>query len=238
MAGAFGTLGFLTEVTFKAAALAGDGGDARHRRAFRSARHRGALRRARLAFRGDGRGASSRRHRRGEGPHAHAARRLRKRGELSGRRRSPKRCADFGKARSSGCARRARSCGARCATSTFLASPGDTAIWRVSVAPTQGAGARPRRSAPKLSARWFYDWGGGLVWLSCGAEGDAGAALVHEAARSAGGHALLVRAPDAVRAAVDVFQPQPEAMMKLTRALKASFDPSGVLEPGRMHAGA
>jgi glycolate oxidase FAD binding subunit len=120
---------------------------------------------------------------------------------------------------------------------TFLASPGDTAIWRISVAPTK-APALTETLGPKLSARWFHDWGGGLVWLSCGAQGDAGAALVHEAARSAGGHALLVRAPDAVRAAVDVFQPQPEAITKLTRAIKASFDPSGVLEPGRIHAGA
>ena len=120
---------------------------------------------------------------------------------------------------------------------SFFASPGDAAIWRISVAPTK-APALTETLGPKLSARWFHDWGGGLVWLSCGAQGDAGAALVHEAARSAGGHALLVRAPDAVRAAVDVFQPQPEAIMKLTRALKASFDPSGVLEPGRIHAGA
>jgi glycolate oxidase FAD binding subunit len=118
----------------------------------------------------------------------------------------------------------------------FLASPGDTAIWRISVAPTK-APAMTEALGTQLSARWSYDWGGGLIWLSCRAAGDAGAALVHAAAKSAGGHALLVRAPDAVRAAVDVFQPQPEAMMKLTRALKASFDPSGVLEPGRMHAG-
>jgi glycolate oxidase FAD binding subunit len=119
---------------------------------------------------------------------------------------------------------------------SFLATPGDTAIWRISVAPTK-APALTEALGPKLSARWFYDWGGGLVWLSCPAVEDAGAALVHEAAKSAEGHALLVRAPDAVRAAVDVFQPQPEALMKLTRAVKESFDPWGVLEPGRMHAG-
>jgi glycolate oxidase FAD binding subunit len=120
---------------------------------------------------------------------------------------------------------------------TYLASARDTAIWRISVAPTK-APALTEALGRKLTVRWFHDWGGGLVWLSCPAEEDAGAALVHEAARGAAGHALLVRAPDAVRAAVDVFQPQPEAIMKLTRALKASFDPLGVLEPGRLHAGA
>jgi glycolate oxidase FAD binding subunit len=123
----------------------------------------------------------------------------------------------------------------------FLASPRETAIWRISVAPTQGPAlteALGQKLGQALGARWFYDWGGGLIWLSCAVERDAGAALIHEATRTAGGHALLVRAPEAVRAAVDVFQPQPEAMMKLTRAIKASFDPAGVLEPGRMHAGA
>ena len=62
--------------------------------------------------------------------------------------------------------------------------------------------------------------------------------MVHEATRTAGGHATLVRAPEAVRAAVDVFQPQAEAMMKPTRSIEASFDPAGIFEPGRMHAGA
>ncbi|MBV9517851.1 MAG: glycolate oxidase subunit GlcE [Hyphomicrobiales bacterium] len=119
---------------------------------------------------------------------------------------------------------------------SFLASPRGTAIWRISVAPTKSPIMTESLGA-KLSARWSYDWGGGLIWFSCAAEGDAGAPFVHEAARSAGGHALLVRAPEAVRAAVDVFQPQPEAVMKLTRAVKESFDPAGVLEPGRLYAG-
>jgi glycolate oxidase FAD binding subunit len=76
-----------------------------------------------------------------------------------------------------------------------------------------------------------------LIWLACAEEGDAGAALVHEAARAAGGHATLVRAPESVRAVVEVFQPQPEALMRLTRGVKAGFDPMGILEPGRMYAG-
>ncbi|MBV9567838.1 MAG: glycolate oxidase subunit GlcE [Hyphomicrobiales bacterium] len=119
---------------------------------------------------------------------------------------------------------------------SFLAPARDTAIWRISVAPTRSPTVTESLGS-RLSARWFQDWGGGLVWLSCAAEGDAGAGLVHEAASSAGGHALLVRAPEAVRAAVDVFQPQPEPVMKLTRAVKESFDPAGVLEPGRLYAG-
>jgi glycolate oxidase FAD binding subunit len=40
-----------------------------------------------------------------------------------------------------------------------------------------------------------------------------------------------------VRAAVPVFQPLAEPLMRLTAGIKASFDPAGVLNPGRMYAG-
>jgi glycolate oxidase FAD binding subunit len=52
-----------------------------------------------------------------------------------------------------------------------------------------------------------------------------------------GGHATLVRAAQAVRAAVDVFSPQDRALAALTRRVKEAFDPEGVLGPGRMWAG-
>jgi glycolate oxidase FAD binding subunit len=54
------------------------------------------------------------------------------------------------------------------------------------------------------------------------------------AALSGGGHATLVRAPDAVRAAVPVFQPQPAPLAALSRRVKEAFDPRGILNPGRM----
>ncbi|GJD48697.1 hypothetical protein OPKNFCMD_1420 [Methylobacterium crusticola] len=112
----------------------------------------------------------------------------------------------------------------------------DDAVWRLSTAPGRGpavvaaiASARP--------ARWFYDWGGGLIWLATGAEGDAGAGAVRAALRPAGGHATLVRAPDSVRAAVPVFEPLPEPLMRITAGIKAAHDPAGLFNPGRMYAG-
>ncbi|MCC2650924.1 MAG: 2-hydroxy-acid oxidase, partial [Microvirga sp.] len=84
---------------------------------------------------------------------------------------------------------------------------------------------------------WFYDWGGGLVWISTPVDGDAGASVLREATRTYGGHATLVRAPTEVRSTLDVFEPQSDALMTLTRGIKASFDPSGILNPGRMYAG-
>jgi len=52
-----------------------------------------------------------------------------------------------------------------------------------------------------------------------------------------GGHATLVRAPAAMRAAVDVFEPQSPAVAAVSKRVKESFDPKGVLNPGRMWAG-
>jgi glycolate oxidase FAD binding subunit len=83
----------------------------------------------------------------------------------------------------------------------------------------------------------LYDWAGGLVWLAPAPSDDAGAAAVRAAVRACGGHATLVRAPAAVRAAIDVFEPQEAALAALTRRVKEGFDPRRVLNPGRMWAG-
>ncbi len=53
-----------------------------------------------------------------------------------------------------------------------------------------------------------------------------------------GGHATLVRASPAWRAAVPVFEPQPAPLAALSARLKAEFDPKGILNPGRMASGA
>ena len=73
-----------------------------------------------------------------------------------------------------------------------------------------------RRAAPRSAAclpseaqaEIFYDWAGGLVWAALRPSDDARASLVRPAVAAAGGHATLIRAPAAVRAAVDVFEPQ------------------------------
>jgi glycolate oxidase FAD binding subunit len=119
---------------------------------------------------------------------------------------------------------------------TLLAEPRDKAVWRISTAPTNGP-ALAAEVARAMDARWFYDWSGGLIWLAANASGDAGASAIRAAAAAQGGHATLIRAPAEVRAAVDVFEPLPEPLMRITRDIKAAFDPAGVLNPGRMHAG-
>jgi glycolate oxidase FAD binding subunit len=108
-------------------------------------------------------------------------------------------------------------------------------LWRVSVPPAQGADVLARMLASVRDARAFLDWGGGLIWLQTPNDADAGA--LRAALAPSGGHATLVRAPVEVRRSIEVFQPQPEALAALSKRVKQQFDPKGVLNPGRMYAG-
>lgn len=108
------------------------------------------------------------------------------------------------------------------------------AVWRVSVRPTDGPVLAQRLAAEIALDGHYYDWGGGLVWLLTPDQGDAGAAEIHAEATRLGGSATLVRAGDATRAAVPVFAERPEPVRALERGLKAAFDPAGILNPGRM----
>ncbi len=108
-------------------------------------------------------------------------------------------------------------------------------VWRLSVAPSEGAGvvARIRRS---IACEALYDWAGGSVWLRLAPGAAALAEPVRAAVAEAGGHAFLFRAPAEVRAAVPVFEPQPRSLAALNQRIKDGFDPRGILNRGRMVA--
>ena len=94
-------------------------------------------------------------------------------------------------------------------------------LWRLSVPPY----------TPELPLRgeWLLDWGGAQRWLAS----DQPAEEIRSAVTRAGGHATWWRgAPTQA----DVFQPLPAALLALHRRIKHSFDPSGILNPGRMYA--
>ena len=117
--------------------------------------------------------------------------------------------------------------------------PPDGLVWRIGPVPSEAAAVLDRVRARLGSAEGLYDWGGGLLWvaLDAGEAGpDCGAAVVR-AALGGGGHATLLRAPEAARAAVQPFQPMAGALAALTRRVKAGFDPNGTLNPGRMQEG-
>jgi glycolate oxidase FAD binding subunit len=111
------------------------------------------------------------------------------------------------------------------------------ALWRVCTAPAAAPALVRQVQTALPGAEAFYDWGGGLVWLAVGNDADCGAATVRAALRTGGGHATLIRAPEAVRAAVPVFEPLAAPLLALSRRVKAGFDPKGILNPGRMMEG-
>ncbi len=108
-------------------------------------------------------------------------------------------------------------------------------LWRLSVRPGD-APAVVRRLRDELGAETGLDWGGGLVWACLPDPADASADAVRGTLPPAGGHATLVRAPEAVRASVPVFQPQSPRVTAFGEALRDKFDPVRILNPGRMAA--
>jgi glycolate oxidase FAD binding subunit len=107
-------------------------------------------------------------------------------------------------------------------------------LWRLSVPPARG---HELAAAITPAAQMFYDWAGGLIWVAMPLSDEPDAAAVRGAVAAIGGHATLIRAPASVRASLDVFAPEAPAIAALNKRVKDSFDPKGVLNPGRMWAG-
>jgi glycolate oxidase FAD binding subunit len=101
------------------------------------------------------------------------------------------------------------------------------ALWRVSVKPTHGPELLARLG---MDHRALLDWGGGLVWLLVDDAGDAGAGVIRGLVAQMGGHATLMRGP----ADVPAFMPEAAGVAALTQALRAKFDPKGILNAGLM----
>ena len=121
-------------------------------------------------------------------------------------------------------------------TSLSVLPAGPSMLWRISTAPRKGPEV-VRAIGRYMPAQALYDWAGGLVWLEVSPSADAGAADIRRVVASHGGHATLIRADADVRASVDVFQPPNPVAERLTRGIKDAFDPARILNPGRMYAG-
>ena len=134
-------------------------------------------------------------------------------------------------------------------TATFWRKIGDVAplpppdgrvVWRLCPTPSAAPALTAAIREKLRSADGFYDGGGGLVWLSLDAAeagADAGAAIVRAALKPLGGHATLVVASAAMRESVAVFEPEEAPLAALSRRIKQGYDPHGVLNPGRMREG-
>jgi glycolate oxidase FAD binding subunit len=109
----------------------------------------------------------------------------------------------------------------------------DTAVWRVSVTP--GVAHRVIEQISRhIDVAHFYDWQGGLIWLSAEEGNSAQAAIIRQTVTKHGGHATLIRASGACRLQTPVFHPQSEGLVALSQRLKDQFDPHHILNPLKM----
>ena len=106
----------------------------------------------------------------------------------------------------------------------------DSDLWRLCVPPSAALEAINEARA----ALWCVDWGGGLIWLQLPASVET-AQTLRRVTNRLSGHATLFRAPAPVRRMVSVFEPQSPVHARLTRDLKHAFDPGSLLNPGRMY---
>ena len=109
-------------------------------------------------------------------------------------------------------------------------------VWRI-VCPPAAGGALGERLIRETGGDVLYDWGGGLIWAVTPPKPDAQAALVRQCAAAAGGHAMLLRASEEVRRQVEVFQPASAGVAALSERVRQSFDPKRIFNRGRMIRG-
>lgn len=109
-------------------------------------------------------------------------------------------------------------------------------VWRV-VCPPASGGAFGQALARETGGDVIYDWGGGLIWAALPPAVDAHAALLRQRVGMIGGHATLLRAAEPVRRAVDVFHPQQGGLAALGERVRTAFDPKNILNRGRLARG-
>jgi glycolate oxidase FAD binding subunit len=109
-------------------------------------------------------------------------------------------------------------------------------VWRI-VCPPSSGGALGQALARDTGGDVIYDWGGGLIWAALPPKPDAQAGLLRARVDAVGGHATLIRAPEQMRLKVDVFHPQQAGLAALGERVRHSFDPKNILNRGRMIRG-
>ena len=106
-------------------------------------------------------------------------------------------------------------------------------VWRI-VCPPASGGALGQALARDTGGDVIYDWGGGLIWAALPPSTDASAEMLRSRVNAVGGHATLLRASEVVRGNVDVFHPQQSGLASLSERVRLSFDPKNILNRGRM----
>ncbi|MGC2811552.1 MAG: FAD-binding protein [Bradyrhizobium sp.] len=106
-------------------------------------------------------------------------------------------------------------------------------VWRI-VCPPASGGALGERLARDTGGTVIYDWGGGLIWAALPPDPEAHTGRVRGRVEATGGHATLLRASEQVRRHVDVFHPQQRGLAALSERVRHGFDPKNILNRGRL----
>ena len=108
----------------------------------------------------------------------------------------------------------------------------DMALWRLSVPQTA-----PVLNLPNSAGEAFIEWHGAQRWIWAPLS-DVQA--IRQVAANVGGQATLFRRPQQASAAVNVntpvFEPLDSVQQRIQHALKNEFDPAGIFSPRRLNA--
>lgn len=109
----------------------------------------------------------------------------------------------------------------------------DAPLWRISVKPTDAPALLAALEHAGVEHKAICDWSGGLIWVMI--EGAAACAdVVRREVSVLRGHATLLRATPAEREAVAMFHPQSAALERIAAGLRTHFDPKDILNPRLM----
>lgn len=110
--------------------------------------------------------------------------------------------------------------------STHAKAGADACLWRLSVPQTAPALALPEAASSPL-----VEWHGGQRWVYAP---RSAAEELQASAQAAGGHATLWRAEAGQPlSASPIFAPTSASLQRIHQQLKAAFDPHGIFNPGR-----
>ncbi|MGH1440943.1 MAG: glycolate oxidase subunit GlcE [Cellvibrionaceae bacterium] len=103
----------------------------------------------------------------------------------------------------------------------FSQRSAEQALWRFSINST---------AAPFLKdEQWLFDWGGSLRWL----KGDFAHAELQQWAAEQGGEVILYQGGDRSK---DIYYQPHSVMKKIQKELKQSFDPHNIFNLGRLYS--
>ena len=117
--------------------------------------------------------------------------------------------------------------GLRDQAASFFSADHPAPLWRVAVPATTAPLALPQD--PAAADATLIEWGGAQRWLRT----SAPTAAVRRVAAEVGGHATLFRA---AHPRTEVFTPLTPPLAQIHQALKKSFDPHQIFNPGRMYS--